>query len=122
MEEDPMSLPGTLLRLEGIGVLAGAVVAFGWLDESWWIFVVLLLVPDLGLVGYAFGPRTGAIAYDLTHTSIGPIALAVVAVATDDTFLGALAATWLAHIGMDRALGFGLKYPTAFKDTHLQRV
>jgi hypothetical protein len=72
--------------------------------------------------GYLFGPRIGAAAYDFGHLEAFPIALAVVGVLTDSDVCLKLALIWLAHIGMDRAVGYGLKYPTHHKDTHLQRV
>jgi hypothetical protein len=80
------------------------------------------LVPDLSFGGYLAGPRVGAWAYNSLHTTVGPIALAIVGVLADRDWCVQLALIWLAHIGLDRLLGYGLKYPTAFKDTHLQRV
>ena len=77
------------LRLEGLAVLVAAVGAFAHVDASWWLFAALILAPDIGMLGYLAGPRLGA------------------------------AATWAAHIGVDRALGYGLKEPDAFKHTHL---
>jgi hypothetical protein len=84
--------------------------------------VLLILAPDLSMVGYAAGNRAGAAAYDLVHTSAWPIAVGVAGVLADSGSAVAVALIWLAHIGLDRALGYGLKYATGFKDTHLQRV
>ena len=71
---------------------------------------------------YAFGPKVGAIAYDAVHTEIFAVALGTVGVVADSSAAMKVALIWLAHIGADRLLGYGLKYPTAFKDTHLSRV
>lgn len=115
-------LPAVLLRLEGAAVFVGAVVLYFHADYAWWLFVALLLAPDLSAVGYLFGPRIGAAVYDFGHLEVFPIALGVVGVVADSGVCLKLALIWLAHIGMDRALGYGLKYPSGFKDTHIQRV
>jgi hypothetical protein len=81
-----------------------------------------VLAPDLAMLGYLAGPRVGALTYNLAHTELWPIGLAVVGVVADVDLLVQLALIWLVHIGADRVLGYGLKYPTGFKDTHLQRV
>src|SRR4029450_7278160 len=115
-------LPAVLLRVEGAALLIAAVVLYFHADYELWLFLVLLLAPDLGAAGYLFGPRVGAAVYDFAHLDALPIALGVVGVVTDSNLCIKLALIGLAHIGMDRALGYGLKYPTSFKDTHLQRV
>jgi Domain of unknown function (DUF4260) len=115
-------LPHLLLRLEGLAVAVGAVVLYFHEDFGWILFVALILAPDLSFAAYVFGPRVGAIAYDAVHTEIFPIALGTVGVVADSSAATKIALIWLAHIGADRALGYGLKYPTAFKDTHLSRV
>jgi hypothetical protein len=116
------SLPRRLLHLEGAALLAAATVAFFLLGGSWWVFLLLLLAPDLGMLGYLAGPRTGALAYDAVHVTAAPLALLGLAALAGPSFLTDLALIWLAHIGMDRAVGYGLKYPSSFRDTHLQRV
>ncbi len=72
-------------------------------------------------MGYVLGPKIGARAYNLAHTYLGPAVLATVAMVSGLPLL-ALACVWLAHIGLDRALGFGLKYESGFTDTHLGRI
>ena len=115
-------LPHLLLRLEGLAVAAGAVVLYFHEDFGWILFVALILAPDLSFAAYVFGPKVGAIAYDAVHTEIFPVALGTVGVVADSSAATKIALIWLAHIGADRLLGYGLKYPTAFKDTHLSRV
>jgi hypothetical protein len=115
-------LPHLLLRLEGLAVAAAAVVLYFHEDFGWVLFVALILAPDLSFAGYAFGPKVGAVAYDTVHTEIFPVALGTLGVVTDSDAAMKVALIWLAHIGADRLLGYGLKYPTAFKDTHLSRV
>jgi Domain of unknown function (DUF4260) len=115
-------LPGRLLRLEGLALLAGALVVYFDQGYAWWLLVLLFLAPDLSFAGYAAGPRIGAAVYNALHSTIGPIVLAAIGVLTNTDWCVQLALIWLAHIGLDRLLGYGLKYPTAFKDTHLSRV
>jgi hypothetical protein len=115
-------LPHLLLRLEGLAVAAAAIVLYFHEDFGWVLFVALILAPDLSFAGYAFGPKVGAIAYDLLHTEIFPVALGALGVVADSGIATKIALIWLAHIGVDRLVGYGLKYPTAFNDTHLSRV
>ena len=115
-------LPRRLLHLEGLAVLVGALVLYFDAGYGWLLLVVLALAPDLSMLGYLAGPRVGALAYDLAHTYAGPVALGVAGVLSGADLATQVALIWLAHIGADRLLGYGLKYPTSFKDTHLQRV
>ena len=115
-----MTLPAILLRLEGAALLVAAVVLYREHGASWLLFAVLLLAPDLSMLGYLAGPRIGAAIYNVAHSYVGPLVLAAAMLS-----LGAgvtLALVWAAHIGFDRALGYGLKYPTRFQDTHLARI
>ena len=115
-------LPRALLHTEGAAVAIGATVLYFDAGHAWWLFLALALAPDLSMAAYAAGPRVGAAAYDVVHTYVLPVALAVVGVAAGAETAVAVALVWLAHIGVDRAVGYGLKYPSGFKDTHLQRV
>lgn len=111
-----------LLRLEGLVLFAAAIALYVREDYSILLLVVLFLAPDLSFAGLAGGARAGAIAYDAAHTYVGPILLASVSLITEWTVGVQLGLIWLAHIGIDRAIGYGLRYPDAFGDTHLQRV
>ena len=111
----------TILRLEGFAVFAAALALYVHLGASWALFAALLLAPDLAMAGYLAGPRVGAAAYNLVHTTFAPLALGAAGLALAAPQVEALALIWLAHIGADRALGYGLKYATGFGDTHLGR-
>jgi hypothetical protein len=111
-----------LLRAEGLAVLVAALAVYFDSGYGWLLLVVLALAPDLSMAGYLGGPRAGAIAYNAAHTYVLPVALAVAGVLAGSDLAVQLALVWLAHLGADRLLGYGLKYPTEFKDTHLQRV
>jgi len=115
-------LPSRLLRLEGLAVAVGALVLYFHADYGWLLLVLLILAPDLSMLGYLGGTTVGAVSYDAVHTTLIPIALGLVGVLADSGIAIQIALIWLAHIGVDRFLGYGLKYPTGFKDTHLQRV
>jgi hypothetical protein len=117
-----MTLPALLLRLEGGALLGVSLFLYARSDESWVLFLVLLLAPDVGMLGYVAGERVGAVSYNVFHTSLLPAALAVMGVVAGSALAVAIALIWLAHIGMDRLLGYGLKYPRGFRDTHLGRV
>lgn len=116
-----MSWIALLLRLEGLAVLIGAVAVYAAQYGDWLAFILLLFVPDLSMIGYMRGSSTGAALYNAAHTYLAPGMLAAIGLAAGAPLLLQIALIWVAHIGMDRALGYGLKYG-AFKDTHLQRV
>ena len=107
------------LRLEGLAVLAVTVTAFAGLQASWWLFAALFLVPDVSFLAYLVNPRVGAIVYNARHSYIAPLFLGLTAYFGQTSFLMPIALIWVAHIGFDRAVGYGLKYGSAFGDTHL---
>jgi hypothetical protein len=111
-----------LLRLEGAAVLVGALVFYGHGGFSWVLFAALFLAPDLTTLAYLAGPRAGAIAYNAVHTYVPALALLLAGFIAGLAPATAGALIWIAHIGIDRALGFGLKYATGFGDTHLGRI
>jgi Domain of unknown function (DUF4260) len=112
----------TLLRLEGFAAFAATLALYGHNGFSWTAFALLFLTPDLSMLAYVAGPRAGAIGYNLAHTYALAPALALMGVIGGVPFAAAGGFIWIAHIGFDRVLGYGLKYPTAFGDTHLGRV
>lgn len=111
--------PLVLLRLEGAVLFAALTAAYGYSGEPWSLFAILFFVPDLGMLGYLANPRLGAVAYDVLHTTTAPALLAAFGLAADQAMLAWIGAIWAAHIGFDRMLGFGLKYASGFRHTHL---
>ena len=111
-----------ILRLEGGAVLAAAAAFYFNAGFSWVLFAVLFLTPDLSMLGYLAGPRIGAAAYNLVHTYAVALALAGAGFFAGLPLVEAVGVIFLAHIGFDRALGYGLKYRSAFADTHLGRI
>ncbi len=117
-----LTKPRWLLHLEGGSIFALALILYCAGHFHWWLFALLLLTPDLSMLGYLANPKMGSAAYNLVHTSTLPILLLGAAIVAQLPALEPYALIWLAHIGMDRMLGYGLKYPTRFRDTHLQHV
>ena len=111
--------PEILLRIEGAFDLALSLIFFEASHGSWFLFILLLLVPDLAMLGYLRGARLGTVCYNLVHTLVGPFLIVAYAYLTKSLWLLPYALVWTAHIGLDGMLGFGLKYPTRFADTHL---
>ena len=114
-----LTAPRALLRLEGVATLAVATALYGVRGGNWALFAALLLAPDLSMVGYRGGAAVGAACYNAAHTYLAPVALGVVGLAGGDVAVALAARLWAAHIGLDRALGYGLKYPGGFTATHL---
>ncbi|MEM7802552.1 MAG: DUF4260 domain-containing protein, partial [Chloroflexota bacterium] len=108
--------------LEGAAVLALSILLYAYFGFSWWYFAIFLLAPDLTGFFYFGNKRVFTMAYNLAHTLIFPLLLGGISLLYGSDLGIQIALIWLAHIGMDRAVGYGLKYPTAFKDTHLSRV
>lgn len=111
-----------LLHVEGFFVLLFSIYWYATMGLSWILFAVLLFAPDLAMLGYLTGHKTGAVIYNMFHTYSLPILIVLIASVFSQSLWLAVGLIWLAHIGMDRMIGYGLKYPTAFKDTHLNRV
>jgi hypothetical protein len=112
----------TLLRLEGLTLLAGTTLLYALWGGPWWLYAVLFLAPDLTFLGYLAGPKIGAWVYNAAHTTIVPMAMLTIGFGFAPPLLLSLALIWLAHIGFDRALGYGLKYAAGFDFTHLGRT
>jgi len=112
----------TLLRLEGLTLFIGMTVLYAVWEGSWWVYAILFLAPDLSFLGYLAGPRLGAIVYNTAHSYMAPMTLMVTGFAVESPLVLSIAMIWLAHIGIDRALGYGLKYNVGFGFTHLGRI
>ena len=112
----------TLLRIEGLTLFVGMVGLYWLWGGSWWLFAILFLVPDLSFVAYLAGPRAGAAVYNAMHTYMLPLILSFIGFSMSLPLTLSISMIWMAHIGIDRALGFGLKYDAGFGFTHLGRI
>lgn len=111
--------PRLWLVVEGLVLLVGSLIAFSTLNESWWLVPAAILAPDLAVIAYLGGTRVGAHIYNAVHATVLPAAVLGLGYLQDDPVVTALALVWLAHIGLDRLLGQGLKYDDRFPHTHL---
>ncbi len=111
-----------LLRVEGLVAFGLSLYGYAAVGKPWPWFILLFLAPDLSMSGYLVNPRVGSVSYNLIHTYATPVILLAIGWWMHLPALSALGLILSAHIGLDRFLGFGLKYPGGFKETHLQRV
>ena len=112
----------TVLKLEGGAVALASGAVYQMSDGSGLLFALLFLVPDVFMLGYLRNPRFGALVYNLGHTYLTPLVLTGIWLLASTPALLWVSLIWIAHIGFDRALGYGLKDSSGFKNTHLQRI
>ncbi len=115
-------MPRIWLRLEGVAILGAGVGLYLHLGGDLLWLVPLLIAVDLSMAGYLVGPQPGALVYNLAHNWAAGVVVLSLASWLGSVALGLAGAILVAHTGMDRAAGYGLKYPTAFADTHLGRL
>ena len=111
-----------ILRIESAAVGILGIVGYLTLGGPPLLLIPALLAPDLSMLGYLAGPRVGAVTYNLVHNWALAVALVMVAIVSHQLWPMQAAAILAAHVGWDRALGYGLKLPTSFQDTHLGRI
>ena len=112
----------TWLRLEGLAAFVAGVILFGISGGNWLLLIPLLLLPDVSAIGYVAGPRTGTFTYNVVHNWAPGFVILGLGVWLASPAVLLAAAILIAHVGMDRAVGYGLKLPTSFQDTHLGRM
>lgn len=108
-----------LLRIEGLCILVASLLAYSKFGDGWGVFALFFLAPDLSFLGYLAGPRAGAVSYNVAHSVVGALVLLVAGAFLSVPAAVAAGIIWMAHIGFDRALGYGLKYSAGFGFTHL---
>jgi hypothetical protein len=111
-----------ILKSEALAFLIAAIWAYYLIGASWWLFLLFFLVPDIFMVGYLKDSVLGAFLYNVSHTYIFPFLLLCAFVIFHLPILLPISIIWMAHISMDRMLGYGLKFSTGFKDTHLGKI
>jgi len=111
-----------LLRLEGLTLFIGMVMLYWAWDGSWLVFAALFFVPDFSFLAYLSDAKFGALAYNAAHSYMAPVSLLTLGFGLGSPLTLSIALIWLAHIGIDRALGYGLKYSAGFGFTHLGRI
>ncbi|HUC86790.1 MAG TPA: DUF4260 domain-containing protein [Candidatus Saccharimonadales bacterium] len=114
------NLPIWFQRVEAALLFVAMTALYLILHGNTWLFVLLFFSFDLSILGYLAGPRVGAVVYNIFHSFTLPLLCAALGLLSNQlVWLDSLAMIWLAHIGFDRMLGFGLKYPDRFGHTHL---
>jgi hypothetical protein len=108
-----------LLKLEELGIFLISIFLFSKLNFAWWWFPALLLLPDIGMMGYIINPKIGAFTYNLLHHRFVASLVAFYALTYDNEYWKLAAIILFAHISLDRILGYGLKYNDSFSNTHL---
>jgi Domain of unknown function (DUF4260) len=111
-----------ILRAESLAIFVTGVLLYLQLNGHALWLLPLLLAPDVSMVGYLAGPRAGAVTYNLAHNLVTALLVLAVGWFAAIAPLALAGAILLAHVGMDRTLGYGLKLPTSFQDTHLGRI
>lgn len=119
MEKSTIAL---VTRAEWVAVFIAAIFAY-WLNGAGWVlFAILILAPDLAMTGYLAGPKVGGTMYNIAHFLLWPIALIAFGLAANHQLTLGIGLIWLAHIALDRMLGYGMKLPTGFRDTDMGRI
>lgn len=117
------SYPKIFLHLEGLVIFGLATILYFKMLGAPWMYFILLLAPDIGILGYTLkNKKVASLIYNIFHTYSFPFLLGVFALTNGLEVIALLSLIWMAHIGLDRLFGFGLKFQTHFKDTHLQRL
>ncbi len=112
-------VPLMILRMEGAGALAAAILVYSQTNNGWLMFALLFLVPDIFMAGYLLNPRVGSIVYNFAHSTLLPLLMVSAGFMASIPLLSGVGLIWFAHVGFDRAMGFGLKYADRFSHSHL---
>ncbi len=115
-------MPKIHLRIDGLMLMAAGLALYAHFDYPWWMFIVFLFAPDIFMAGYLFSPRLGARIYNIGHTLIWPVSLALIGLFTSGGLWFAAALIWTCHIGLDHLIGYGFKYDDAFGHTHFSEI
>jgi len=110
------------LRLEGLAAFAAGLGIFGATGGNWLFIIPLLLLPDVSAAGFLVGQRVGTFTYNLVHNWVPGLAVLALGGWLASPVVVLAGAVLVAHVGMDRAVGYGLKLPSSFHDTHLGRM
>lgn len=107
------------IRVDAAAIVVLTLWAVSATNSRWRWFFALFLLPDLSMIGYVFGPRVGAVAYNIGHLYAWPVGLLATGLACHASFATTAALSWIAHIAFDNVVGYGLKLPTGFEYTAL---
>ncbi|MEH6534990.1 MAG: DUF4260 domain-containing protein [Psychroserpens sp.] len=112
----------SLIKIEELAMLGLGIFLFSQLSYAWWWFLVLILLPDIGMLGYLISPKTGAFTYNICHHKGLAILIYFLGIYFETEILKLIGTILFAHASMDRIFGYGLKFDDAFTNTHLGRI
>jgi hypothetical protein len=112
----------SIVKLEEFGFFLFGIYLFNQLDYAWWWFLVLILAPDLSMIGYIFGSKSGAFLYNLFHHRAIAVMIYLAGIYFSNNIIQLTGIILFTHSSMDRMMGYGLKYETGFKFTHLSEI
>ena len=111
-----------ILKLEELGMFCLSIILYNMLGYSWWLYVLLILTPDISMLGYLVNPKAGSITYNIFHHKGIAVLIYLIGMFSFNYPLVVAGIILFGHSSMDRFLGFGLKYGDAFKHTHLGAI
>ena len=111
-----------LLKTEELAMFLLSIFLFNGLDFEWWWYLVLILAPDISMLGYIFSSKTGAMTYNLFHSKGLAILLYFFGIYSNNEWLQLFGIILFGHASMDRIFGYGLKYSDSFNHTHLGMI
>lgn len=109
----------SLIKVEELAQFLLSIILFNQLDYAWWIFPACLLLPDLSMIGYLGGSKSGALLYNLFHHKFLAIMVFAIGLYTHQSIISLAGVILFGHSSMDRMFGYGLKFADDFKHTHL---
>ncbi|WP_445955582.1 DUF4260 domain-containing protein [Yeosuana sp.] len=112
----------TTLKLEELLMFILGILAFNQLNFSWWWFLVLILTPDIGMLGYLINSKVGAFTYNVFHHKGLAISIYFLGIYFQNQMIQLVGIILFSHSSLDRLLGYGLKYSSSFQDTHLGKI
>ncbi|KMY43927.1 hypothetical protein AC622_06400 [Bacillus sp. FJAT-27916] len=115
-------MPKWLLRLEGLAVLLVSLYVYALFDYSWMLFFLLIMAPDLSALGFLVNQRVGAISYNIFHTYLFVWPFILYGSIWSNDMLLMIGLIFASHIGMDRILGYGLRYTNMLEENHLRKL
>ncbi|MBF4466772.1 DUF4260 domain-containing protein [Flavobacterium sp. LC2016-12] len=112
----------TIIKLEELGLFILGIYLFSLLNYEWWWFLALILVPDFSMLGYVFDTKIGAFLYNIFHHRGIAVLLYIIGCYFKIEILQLTGIILFSHSSMDRFFGYGLKYESGFKYTHLGEI
>jgi len=111
-----------ILKLEEAAMFVLSIYALSLFHADWWVYLSVLIAPDISFIGYTAGNRIGAVCYNLFHHKGIAIAIFLTGFLLQDEWIQIIGIILFGHSSMDRMLGYGLKLDRGFKYTHLGTI